>query len=106
MRSRPGELDLGPTTMAAMMAAWALTYVLTRLLLPARSKDFCNRSVSLIHIGVSMYFGNNSVGDWSRPLDGVGAASTYPQVRLEFGVWSAVLGQSVRSCCNGRFVWT
>ncbi|KAG0622554.1 hypothetical protein M758_3G106400 [Ceratodon purpureus] len=75
-----GELQLGPKTMSAMVAAWALTYVLTRLSLPARSKDFCNRCVSLIHVVVSVYFCNNSVADWSRPLDGVGAASTYPQM--------------------------
>ncbi|KAG0583043.1 hypothetical protein KC19_3G104400 [Ceratodon purpureus] len=75
-----GELQLGPKTMSAMVAAWALTYVLTRLALPARSKDFCNRCVSLIHVVVSVYFCNNSVADWSRPLDGVGAASTYPQM--------------------------
>jgi hypothetical protein len=75
------QLQLGPTTMLAMVAAWALTYVLTRLLQPARSNDFCNRCVSMIHVVVSIYFCNNSVADWSRPMDGVGAASTYPQVR-------------------------
>ncbi|XP_024379947.1 uncharacterized protein [Physcomitrium patens] len=74
------ELDLGPVTMSAMTAAWTFVYVLSRVLFPARSKDFCNRIVSLIHVFVSCYFCSKSVADWSRPLDGVGAASTYPQM--------------------------
>jgi len=74
------EFDLGPTTLSAMTAAWGLVYVLTRVALSGHSKDFCNRCVSLIHVVVSLYFGSISVANWSRPLDGVGAASTYPQM--------------------------
>ena len=82
MGAPAGQLQLGPATMMAMTTAWALTYVLTRLLLPDRSKDFCNRCVSMIHVVVSAFFCYNSVADWSCPLAGVGAASTYLQVRF------------------------
>lgn len=74
------QLELTPTTLAAMTAAWGLTYALTRLLFPDRSRDFCNRCVSLVHVVVSLFFCAASVADWSRPLDGVGAPSSYPQM--------------------------
>lgn len=75
----PPALDSSTQTLCLLTVAWAAAYVLVRLLLPGRSKDFCNRCVSLLHVFVSLYFCSKSVQSWSQPLNNVGAPSTPAQ---------------------------
>eukprot|EP00249_Psilotum_nudum_P013019 c24107_g2_i1 orf=399-1070(+) len=46
------------------ICAWSSAFLLTRLLLPKRSHDFCNRTVSLIHVAVSLLLSSRSVQNW------------------------------------------
>jgi hypothetical protein len=61
--------------------AWTVLYMLAVIALPKRSKDFCNRSVSLVHavLAIILIMGLPAV-DWRRPLSGYGKATTDTQM--------------------------
>ncbi len=76
----PLPMQPGPKWLLAGIGFWSLAYVVSRLLCPRRSKDFCNRLVSMLHVALSLLLCGISVRDWSHPLDGIGGPSTFPQV--------------------------
>ncbi|KAL3695355.1 hypothetical protein R1sor_009431 [Riccia sorocarpa] len=63
-------------------AAWGAGFGIVRALSGGkRSWDFCNRCISMVHVFVCIYLCMASVRDWSRPLDGVGTASSPSEMR-------------------------
>lgn len=76
----PLPMQPGPKWLLAGIGFWSLAYVVSRLLCPRRSKDFCNRLVSMLHVALSLLLCGISVRDWSHPLDGIGGPSTFPQM--------------------------
>jgi hypothetical protein len=75
----PLPMQPGPKWLLAGVGFWSLAYAVSRLLCPRRSKDFCNRLVSMLHVALSLLLCGISVRDWSHPLDGIGGPSTFPQ---------------------------
>jgi hypothetical protein len=103
----PLPMQPGPKWLLAGVGFWSLAYVVSRFLCPRRSKDFCNRLVSMLHVALSLLLCGISVRDWSHPLDGIGGPSTFPQasgpiqILVSFlwvqGLWFVALLSSLSS---------
>eukprot|EP00850_Spirogloea_muscicola_P018740 SM000175S03287 [mRNA] locus=s175:119452:120871:+ [translate_table: standard] len=76
-----GEAGGLAADVGAYSLLWGLLFLhLRHILLPARSFDFANRAVSLVHVAVALALASLSVADWADPLAGVGAPNTKEQM--------------------------
>lgn len=75
-------LDSTPTSTACVQLtiAWSALYLVSVVVLPHQSKDFCNRVISIIHALLALYLTALAV-DWSSPYSGLGEKTTPAEVR-------------------------
>ncbi|XAR61713.1 hypothetical protein NMG60_11016214 [Bertholletia excelsa] len=62
--------------------SWTMTFLLTRMILPKRSFDFCNRIVSISHAAVAVTLSSFSVQDWRCPVCPLASESSPKQMQV------------------------
>lgn len=68
-------------TVMAGVVAWSAAFIIIRMAMLKRSFDFCNRLVSLMHVGVALWMASASVKDWRHPLQPLASPSSPLQIR-------------------------
>lgn len=68
-------------TVMAGVVAWSAAFFIIRMVMLKRSFDFCNRLVSLMHVGVALWMASASVKDWRHPLQPLASPSSPLQIR-------------------------
>lgn len=61
--------------------SWTTAFLLTRIIFPTRSFDFCNRIVSTIHASLAVTLSSISVQDWRCPVCPLASTSSPRQMK-------------------------
>ncbi|GLJ19308.1 hypothetical protein SUGI_0347600 [Cryptomeria japonica] len=68
-------------TVVVGVFAWSAVFVVLRKMIGNRSFDFCNRLVSMVHVGVAIWLSSASIKDWRHPLHPLASPSSPLQIR-------------------------
>ncbi|KAI4389939.1 hypothetical protein MLD38_002105 [Melastoma candidum] len=77
--------------------SWTTIFLFLRKVLPKRSYEFCNRTVSTIHATLAVFLASRSVGDWRSPISPLAAKPSPAQMRALAVTLSYLLYDLV--CC-------
>ncbi|GLJ19312.1 hypothetical protein SUGI_0347660 [Cryptomeria japonica] len=68
-------------TLLVGVFAWSAVFVVLRKIMWNRSFDFCNRLVSMLHVGVALWLSSASIKDWRHPIHPLASPSSPLQIR-------------------------
>jgi len=83
--------------------SWTTAFLVTRMILPKRSFDFCNRIVSTIHASLAVILSSLSVQDWRCPVCPV-ASNSSPKQMQALAVSQAYLIYDLICCLFDKHV--